>query len=110
MARSTKYITCVGARIKELRERRAFSIVKAARKAGIAPSTWLRVEHGLIMPTLDTVYRMANVLHTNRFALMLRAGYFPVEAADNEALRHAVLELLKNAQATPTKKARSHAR
>ena len=48
MPRRTSMDTAIGQRIRERRELAGWSIRHAADRAGIAPSTWSRIEHGLI--------------------------------------------------------------
>ncbi|MGW0431209.1 helix-turn-helix domain-containing protein [Micromonospora sp. NPDC003197] len=48
MPRRISVDTAIGQRIRERRELAGWSIRHAADRAGIAPSTWSRIEHGLI--------------------------------------------------------------
>ncbi|MCU7786390.1 helix-turn-helix domain-containing protein [Pyrobaculum sp. 3827-6] len=52
----------LGRRISELRERRGLSITQLAKLAGVSKSTLWDIENGKIMPTITTLWSIANAL------------------------------------------------
>src|SRR6266536_876195 len=59
MARRPSTDTTIGGRIKTRRQIRGWSIRHAASRAGIAPSTWSRIERGLM--SADNRFTLADV-------------------------------------------------
>jgi transcriptional regulator with XRE-family HTH domain len=51
-----------GRRLRELRERRAWSQGEASRQSGISQGEWSRVERGEANPSMTTVLRMHHAL------------------------------------------------
>ena len=49
----------LGARVRELRKARNWTLEQAARQAGLARSTLSKIENGLMSPTYDALKKLA---------------------------------------------------
>jgi len=61
----------IGARIKEIRERKGFTQETFAARMGLSTTYISTIERGLKLPKLDTFIRMANVLEVSADELLV---------------------------------------
>lgn len=61
----------LGARIRELRQRRGLSVGELATAASVSKSLVSQIERGVASPSIDTVRRVASALELPVFALFL---------------------------------------
>ena len=61
-ARQKKVSVGLGARLREAREAKGLTLRGLARTIGVSPSLISQVEHGHIMPSVSTLYALANQL------------------------------------------------
>ena len=52
----------LGARLRQARERKGFTVRGLARYVGVSPSLVSQVERGRVMPSVGTLYSIANQL------------------------------------------------
>lgn len=64
-------------RIKPLREMRGISQREAARRSGIDPATWNRIENNNGNPTLATLETIADVLRVKLVDLLHQSRPYP---------------------------------
>ncbi len=90
----------VGQRIRELREARGIKQNALARFSGISVTAMYQIEHGEITPSLATLERIADALHTEPAELLREpaplaepAGKDPAAAWLEENLGHAYIAL-----------------
>lgn len=62
----------LGARIRELRQRRGLSVGDVATAANVSKSLVSQIERGVAAPSIDTVRRIASALELPVFALFLQ--------------------------------------
>jgi transcriptional regulator with XRE-family HTH domain len=60
----------IGGRVRYWRTQRGLLAQEAARRAGISPETWSRVENGKYRPRADTLQKMAAVLEVGPSSLL----------------------------------------
>lgn len=60
----------VGARVRELRDRRGLTQARFAKLSGVAADTISRIEGARFSPTLDTMIKLANGLNLPLMALL----------------------------------------
>lgn len=56
----------LASRVRKAREAAGFSVVNAAKKAGVSASSWYAVEAGVILPTVKTLWGVEKALSRRR--------------------------------------------
>src|SRR2546426_11881914 len=61
-ARKSKVSSGLGARLRQARERKGFTVRGLARYVGVSPSLVSQIERGRVMPSVGTLYSITNQL------------------------------------------------
>ncbi len=81
----------LGARVRAAREGRSISLRELARRVGVSPSLISQIERGLVMPSVGTLYAIANELDLNFDDMFNPTAHSSAQPASQEGAAGPVL-------------------